>query len=138
MRVSQRVDYALRTLLVLASQQGDGFVAAGDLADRLNFPRRFVEQQITELARAGIVRSRRGASGGCALARPADAITALEVVEAIQGAAFDIPHHADSAVTEMWEAVQGSAESVLAATTLASLVAKQRTLDSARVAFYDI
>lgn len=138
MRVSQRVDYALRTLLVLAAEHGEGFVAAGDLADRLNFPRRFVEQQITELARAGIVRSRRGASGGCALARSAADITALEVVEAVQGAAFDIPHHADSSVTEMWEAVQRSAESVLAETTLGSLVSRQRTLDSAHVAFYDI
>lgn len=138
MRVSQRVDYALRTLLVLAAQPGEGFVAAGDLADRLSFPRRFVEQQITELARSGIVRSRRGAAGGCALARSAADITALEVVEAIQGAAFDIPHQPNSAVTEMWESVQSSAEGVLASTTLAELVARQRTIDLEHVAFYDI
>lgn len=138
MRVSQRVDYALRTLLVLATQPGDGFVAAGDLAERLNFPRRFVEQQITELARVGIVRSRRGANGGCALARPAAEVTALEVVEAIQGTAFDIPLHSLSSVTEMWESVQGAVESTLAGVTLQELVSRQREIDSRHAAFYDI
>ena len=76
MRVSQRLDYALRALVLLAEQPPGEFVASGDLADRLGMPRRFVEQQVTLLAREGIVECRRGASGGCALAREATEVTA--------------------------------------------------------------
>lgn len=138
MRVSQRVDYALRTLVALGSLREGEVVAAGDLALRLNFPRRFVEQQITELARVGIVRSRRGASGGCSLARSAAAITALEVVEAVEGTAFDIPHQSDSSVTEMWESVQAAVQGELKRATLADLVDRQRKLDASAVAYYEI
>ena len=83
MRVTQRLDYALRALVLLAAQPAGAPVAAGQLADQLGLPRRVVEQQISELARAGIVLSRRGARGGCALARPADQITVRDVVDAL-------------------------------------------------------
>ena len=72
MRVSQRLDYAVRALTALAQQPPGVYVAAGDIADGLGLQRRFVEQQFTGLARAGIVDCRRGAGGGCALLRPAD------------------------------------------------------------------
>jgi len=75
MRVSQRLDYALRAIVLLAAQPPGDYVAAGDLADRLLMPRRFVEQQISVLTRAGIVESRRGSNGGAALSRPASEIS---------------------------------------------------------------
>ena len=49
MRVPQRLDYALRALVLLALQPEGEYIAAGDLADHLGLPRRFVEQQVTAL-----------------------------------------------------------------------------------------
>ena len=69
MRVSQRLDYAVRLLVLLAAQPPGEHVVVGDLAERIGLPRRFAEQQVSVLARAGIVRCRRGASGGCTLGR---------------------------------------------------------------------
>ena len=55
MRVSKRLDYTVRGLTALARHAPGTHVAAGDIADALGLPRRFVEQQFTALARAGIV-----------------------------------------------------------------------------------
>jgi Rrf2 family protein len=136
MRVPQRLDYALRAVVLLALQPSGEYVAAGDLAERLSLPRRFVEQQVTALARAGIVRCRRGASGGCALARPADEITVLEVVEAVQGAVLDVPHVTDSAASALWGDAAEHLQDFFATVTLAELAERQRELDGAATPMY--
>lgn len=136
MRVPQRLDYALRALVLLALQPSGEYVAAGDLAERLSLPRRFVEQQVTALARAGIVRCRRGASGGCALARPADEIAVLDVVEAVQGAVLDVPHVTGSAASALWGDAAEYLQGFLATVTLAELAERQRELDGAATPMY--
>jgi len=138
MRVSQRLDYALRALVLLAEQPERAWVAAGDLADRLNMPRRFVEQQITVLSRAGVVACRRGASGGCALSRPAEEITVREVVLALHGEVLDIPHQQGSATAELWRQVSVSLADILGEVTLADLAVRQRELDAESAPMYYI
>jgi Rrf2 family transcriptional regulator, iron-sulfur cluster assembly transcription factor len=136
MRVPQRLDYALRAVVLLALQPSGEYVAAGDLAERLSLPRRFVEQQVTALARAGIVCCRRGASGGCALARSANEITVLDVVEAVQGAVLDVPHVTDSAASALWGDAAEHLQGFFATVTLAELAARQRELDGAATPMY--
>ena len=138
MRISQRLDYALRALVLLATASPGRHVAAGDLADRLGMPRRFVEQQITVLARAGVVECRRGASGGCALARPSDEITVKEVVLALHGEVLDSPQQSDSATAEMWSGAGQAMADFLEATTLADLAVRQREIDAVRAPMYYI
>ena len=138
MRVSQRLDYAVRALTALAQQPPGAYVAAGDIADGLGLPRRFVEQQFTGLARAGIVDCRRGAGGGCALLRPADEITVAEIVRAVQRIVLDVPHVSGSAVTEMWVTASASLELTLRHTTLADLAVRQRELDAEVAPMYYI
>jgi Rrf2 family protein len=135
-RVSQRADYAMRALVLLALQPDGEYVAAGDLANRLGLPRRFVEQQITALARADIVRCRRGATGGCALARSARDVSALDVVRAVEGGVLDVPHVTGSAATMLWTDAAESLESFLAAVSLADLVRRQSDLDGSKVPMY--
>ncbi len=138
MRVSQRLDYAMQTLVLLAGRPPGSFTAAGHLAEHLGLPRRFVEQQITELSRAGIVRCRRGPSGGCALdADPAD-VTALDVVIALQGDVIDVPHQPGRASTRLWQGMAEAAEAHLASVTLADLLATQRELDVSLTPMYFI
>ena len=130
MRVSQRLDYALRALVLLAEQPPDAWVAAGDLADRLQLPRRFVEQQVTALSRAGVVSCRRGASGGCALARPAEEITVAEIVTALNGEILDVPQQAGLATAETWREASSVLGEYLNRVTLAQLAKRQRELDA--------
>jgi Rrf2 family protein len=138
MRVPQRLDYALRALVLLALQPEGEHVSAGDLAEHLRLPRRFVEQQVTALARAGIVRCRRGALGGCVLARPAGDVTVLHVVEALQGEVLDVPHVTGSAASELWTDAAGELSRFLATVSLAVLAERQRDIDRAATAMYSI
>lgn len=138
MRVSQRLDYTVRGLTALAERPFGTYVAAGEIADELALPRRFVEQQFTALARAGLVDCRRGAGGGCSLARPADEITVVEVVRAVQGAVLDVPKVTGSAVSEMWANSASSLETTLEETTLYDLAHRQRELDALSAPMYYI
>jgi Rrf2 family protein len=136
MRVPQRLDYALRALVLLALQPEGEYIAAGDLADHLSLPRRFVEQQITALARAGIVRCRRGAAGGCALARGAREVTVFDVVEAVQGEVLDVPHVTGSAASALWTDAAEQLSGFLATVSLSELAERQRELDGAAATMY--
>jgi Rrf2 family protein len=138
MRVSQRLDYALRALVLLAAQPVDDWVAAGDLAERLGLPKRFVEQQVSALSRAGITDCRRGSAGGCRLARPADDVTVREVIEALQGEVLDVPHQSDSATAEFWQETASSLSGFTGSRTLAELVERQNELDLAAEPIYYI
>lgn len=138
MRVSQRLDYALRALTLLAQQPEGTAVAAGDLADRLHLPRRFLEQQLSALAREGIVTCRRGASGGCTLARPASNITVRDVVEAMHQTVLDVPHQNDSASAELWQRAADHLALYLGEHDLSQLAARQKELDSATEPMYYI
>jgi Rrf2 family protein len=135
-RVPQRLDYALRALVLLALQPEGGYIAAGDLADHLSLPRRFVEQQVTALARAGIVRCRRGAAGGCALARAAAQVTVFDVVQAVQGEVLDVPHVTGSAASAFWTDAETHLSDYLGTVTLADLAERQRDLDGAAASMY--
>jgi Rrf2 family protein len=135
-RIPQRLDYALRALVLLALQPEGEYVAAGDLAERLGMPRRFVEQQVTSLARAGIVACRRGASGGCALARTASEITVLDVVVAVQGDVLDVPRVTGSAASQLWAEAAAELGGFFSAVSLAELARRQRDIDGAAATMY--
>ena len=138
MRVSQRLDYALRAVVLLAAQPPGKYVAAGEIADRLLLPRRFVEQQLSALAKAGIVDSRRGPAGGVALARAPREIYMLDLVRAVQGAVIDVPKQAESAVAEMWQHMAVVVEEYLASKTVEDLLARERELEARRISMYYI
>ena len=131
MRVPQRLDYALRAAIFLALRNDADYIAGGELAEHLGLPKRFVEQQITALARAGIVQCRRGSTGGCVLARPPRDVTVLDVVEAVQGDVLDVPRVTGSAASLMWAGASDELATYLAGISLQQLADEQRDLDAA-------
>ncbi len=90
MKFSKKTEYGLLALIDMSMQQErGGRLTTHDIAERQHIPERFLEQQITALRNAGLVHSQRGALGGCGLARRAETITVLEVVEALEGAILE-------------------------------------------------
>jgi len=138
MRVSQRLDYALRSVVFLAGMQPGDHIAAGELADRLSLPRRFVEQQVTVLARAGIIESRRGSGGGAALARPASEISVLDVVQALEDSVLDVPRQSGSAVADMWVGAASAVTGYFDSITIEYLSARQCELEALQSPVYSI
>ena len=82
--LSSKARYALRALVELA-RQGGGQTTAGELAERADAPRKFLEAILLELARRGVVVSRRGKLGGYSLARAPEAISFAEVIRIVDG-----------------------------------------------------
>lgn len=82
--VSRRTDYAIRILLELARSDGAP-VSVRALAETQDVPYAFARGIQRELVASGLVESRQGAHGGIFLARPAERISLLDVVVAMQG-----------------------------------------------------
>jgi Rrf2 family protein len=129
-RISIKIDYALRAMAELAASPQARPVKAEQISRRQHIPRKFLLVILNELRRAHLVRSQRGQEGGYLLGRAADEITLADVMRAIEGplanvhddslAEIDYPGAA-AALTEVWKAVRSSLRSVLEATSVADL-----------------
>jgi len=86
LQVSRKVDYALRAVIHLASDEHrDRACSVAEIAERERIPRQFLEKIIRDLIRSKLVRSRRGPRGGYVLAEPAEHVTFKDVIEAVEG-----------------------------------------------------
>jgi Rrf2 family protein len=130
MRISIKVDYALRAMAELASGDISEPMKADQIATRQRIPVKFLCAILNELRRDHLVRSQRGPEGGYVLGRAAKDITLADVMRALEGPLADV--HDDSlrqltypapasSLTEVWKAVRSSLRSVLEATTVADL-----------------
>ena len=84
-RISQKCQYALRTLLELTRRQGTGPVPVSEVAQVQSIPQRFLELIVRDLRRAGILHSRRGTRGGYILARDPAELTVGEIIRLFDG-----------------------------------------------------
>jgi len=80
---SQTVEYALRAVAHLAYEAPDPRTTE-QVAEATRVPPAYLSKVLQALSRGGIVKSQRGVGGGIALARPADELTILEVVNAVE------------------------------------------------------
>jgi Rrf2 family protein len=91
MRISCKVEYGIRALLDLALHIQQGPSLSRDTAQRQGIPETYLNQLLLQLRRSGLVASVRGPRGGHLLARPADEISMLEIVEALEGPLVVMP-----------------------------------------------
>lgn len=91
MKFSTKDRYALRLMLELSNHPSDEFVPLKTVSEHQGISLKYLEQIITPLARAGLVASVRGAQGGYRLARPAEEITAGDILRAVEGELTAIP-----------------------------------------------
>jgi Rrf2 family protein len=83
--ILRHTDYALRVVFHLAALGAGARVQVKDIAERRLMPAPFVRRVVARLAANGILSTVRGSGGGVRLARPADAISLLDVVRAMEG-----------------------------------------------------
>ncbi len=129
MRISAKVDYAIRAAAELAAAQ-PAAVKAERVATVQGIPVKFLEHIMTELKHAGLVRSQRGPEGGYWLARPAGEVTLAEVIRAVDGPLANVRGErpediefvgAARQLREVWIATRASLRVVLERVTLADL-----------------
>jgi len=141
MAMGRRADYALRAAVRLARGADAGEPEKGRaIAAATGIPAQYLPQVLAGLVRAGLVRSAPGPRGGYRLARPPEAISVLEVIEAVDGpltsTACPLRGGAcagDGAcgLHEHWRAAQRLARASLGAATLAAVAAGERRAERA-------
>jgi Rrf2 family protein len=130
-RVSAKVDYALRAMLELAA--AGRRVKGEQLAGAQEIPLKFLERILIDLRHAELVTSRRGADGGYALGRPAEEISLADVIRAVEGPIAtvrgvrpdDVEYTgAATALAPVWLELRAAMRSVLEETSLADVVGR--------------
>ena len=130
MRVSSKVDYAVRAAVELATAEPGVNVKAEVIAEAQRIPRKFLDNILQGLRQAGVIVSRRGPDGGHQLARAPAEITVADVIRAIDGPLANVggrsPDELELAgsaapMRDVWVAVRASLREVLETVTLADI-----------------
>lgn len=142
MRLTMRSDYGAHAVIELARRAGQGPVQCAEIAASQKIPEAYLDQLLSSLRRAGIIRSSRGPHGGHELARDpreltlGDVVTALEgpVVpqEFVHGLEAESDWQAACAVRDAWLAAAEASQRVLDSTTVQTLVERQALIRARR------
>src|SRR5262245_9217788 len=82
--LTRRGDYAVRTMLALATHDGGDWMSVPRISAAMAIPERFLPRVMADLTRAGLVEGRAGRTGGYRLARAASEISLLDVIDAVE------------------------------------------------------
>lgn len=82
---SKKCEYGLQAVLYLSTQDRESVITAEEISRKLNIPKEFVSKILQSLTDSGIVLSRKGKSGGFALAKDPTRIRLIDIVAAIDG-----------------------------------------------------
>jgi Rrf2 family protein len=85
MKLTRASSYALHAVAFMAAQKEDRPIASHLIAQARGIPERFLLKVLKPLVSAQVLYSIKGPNGGYRLARPANDITMLEVLEAVDG-----------------------------------------------------
>lgn len=85
MKISTKGRYALRMLTDLAENQGEGYVSLNEIAERQEISKKYLEQIVPMLNKAGLLRTNRGNRGGYRLNKSAESCTVGDVLRATEG-----------------------------------------------------
>jgi Rrf2 family protein len=130
MRVTAKADYAVRAAVELAAGGGQSPRKVDDVAQAQGIPVSFLENILTQLRSAGVVRSQRGPEGGYWLARPANELTLAEVIRAVEGPLVGVrgqpPEEVEyggsaKALQQVWIALRANLRAVLESVTVADV-----------------
>lgn len=135
MEITRQADYAVRAVLDLALHPDGERTFSEEIASRQDIPNAFLAKIFARLSAEGIVITRRGVKGGVRLARPANQITLLHVIEAIDGRITlnrctrrpgECPRDATCAVHPVWLALCATIRAQLSNITFEALAASAR------------
>ncbi len=131
LNVSYRTEYAIRALVTLAEHWEKPPVGLSRIAVQKDVSFKYLEQLMMALRKAGLVKARRGRTGGYSLTRPPTAITLAEVLDVLEGpvqirdcAPGDeaCRFSKDCMVKYLWREMERSLVTILRSRTLADLV----------------
>jgi len=135
MKISTKGRYALRLMVDLAMTESTTPISLKDVAERQKLSDKYLEQIVTPLSRAGLVRSVRGAGGGYLLTRKPEEYTVGDILRPLEGDLAPVECATDDAycdrcsecvTLELWQEIHRAVSQVVDGTTLADLVERAR------------
>ena len=135
MQLTRAADYGVRVMIQLASLSGSGRVSLPELARATGAPQSFLSKVLQSLARAGLITSQRGQTGGFHITPRGAAASMREVIEAIDGAIYlnvclmggrTCARKARCPAHPVWAEAQQAITRVLSGASIASLAASGR------------
>ena len=85
MKISTKGRYALRMMIDIAEHDNGEWTTIKEISIRQGISIKYLEQIVTNLTRAGLLRSGRGPQGGYMLTKKPEQYTAGEIIRAIEG-----------------------------------------------------
>ncbi|MFQ6057589.1 MAG: RrF2 family transcriptional regulator [Anaerolineae bacterium] len=146
MGLSRRADYGVRAMVEIASLPPNSKAVIPEIAERQEIPRVFLAKIIPKLAKAGLLRTYRGVSGGITLGQPAHEINLRQIIEAVEGPMAlnccsirpeNCPRYALCPVHEVWCKAQEDLNRRLESTLLSDLVRRQQKLREVEIPVAD-
>ena len=127
--------YALRAMADLASHEG--WVSLGDVSKRQNISRKYLEQVISLMHKAGYVQSQRGKGGGYKLTRKPEEYTLGELLRAAEGSLAPVgcldcsngticPQMGSCSTVSVWRATAHAARTARSGASAAAILPAQR------------
>jgi Rrf2 family protein len=132
MRVTAKADYAVRAAVELAAGSREAPRKVDEVAQAQGIPVSFLENILTQLRSAGIVRSQRGPEGGYWLAQPAEEVDLAKVIRAVEGPLVGVrgqrPEEVEydgsaESLQQVWIALRANLRKVLEHVTVADVAA---------------
>ena len=141
MQLTMSAEYAIRTMLNLASRGENTIVSITKISEAESVPEKFLRNIVRSLVQQGLVMTHRGTSGGLSLVKPPSTITLLDIIEAIEGpislhkCLIDHQRFCDRtaccSVHRVWQRAQSKMKEELTRHTLAELVDQHHVLVAA-------
>jgi Rrf2 family protein len=132
MHVTAKADYAVRAVVELAQSSQDSPRKVDDVAKAQGIPVSFLENILTQLRSAGVVRSQRGPEGGYWLAKPPEEVNLAQVIRAVEGPLVGVrgqrPEEIEyigsaESLQQVWIALRANLRKVLENVTVAEVAA---------------
>jgi len=138
MKLTSKSEYTLLALIYMARQKKGAFVKIEDICSTYDIPKKYLEQLLTILRSNGLLKTRRGAEGGYALAKDPEKITAADIVRIMDGpiAPTDsvstyfyssTPLEKEGAVLDLFRDIRDYAAKLMESKTLSDLALAKRT-----------
>jgi len=138
MHVTAKADYAIRAVVELVDSSQERPSKVDAVAQAQGIPPSFLENILTQLRSAGVVRSRRGPEGGYWLARPPDELNIADIIRAVEGPLVGVrgqpPEEIEyvgsaQSLQQVWIALRANLRKVLEHVTIADVAAGKLSKD---------
>lgn len=123
MKISTKGRYGLTIMIELAKHYGDGPLPLRKIAEEKNLSEAYLEQLVSPLRIAGLVKSVRGAYGGYLLAIPPSKISAADVIRVLEGPIQPVEgiEEEEPPQQQLWIRIRDAVKQVLDTTTIEDL-----------------